>query len=111
MNKIVSSSVLFLLVTFSQFSLSLEEGLSSEVEAIYLGTDTGSYPYVTLKDSGSMPGCHAERGGYLHGTDINRAYSSVLAALRAGSKVRAYYQLNSGNEGWGKCFIKAFSLY
>ena len=89
----------------------LEEGSSSEVESIYLPTSASSSAYITFKSTSSMPGCHGNRGGYLHGDGVEKAYSAILAALKSGSKIKPYYQINANNEGWSKCYIKAISVY
>jgi hypothetical protein len=96
---------------FSIEAIANEQGNMTQVESIYVGTDSTARPYVTMKESNSMPGCHGNRGGYLYGDDIDKAYSTVLAALKSGSDIRAYYQLNPNNEGWSKCYIKAISAY
>ena len=92
-------------------AFAIEEGALSKVEAIYVPTTRSSSPYVTFKSASSMPGCHGSRGGYLIGDDIEKAYSALLVALKSGSNIRPYYQLNAGNEGWSKCYIKAISVY
>ena len=111
MKSAIKYLLFFSLVITSSLSLSLEEGSKSEVSAIFVGTDSDSYPYITLKQSNSMVGCHGDSGGYLVGTDISKAYATALAALRAGSEIKAYFQINEGASGWSKCHIKSLYAY
>lgn len=99
------------MVFATSYAFSLERGLKSEVQSVFVGTDTNARPYVTLKTENSMPGCHADRGGYLYGDSIDKAYSTVLAALRSGATIQVYYQLNANNDGWSKCYIKSLNAY
>gem|GEM_PF-6084216 len=42
----------------------------------------------------------------MSGSDVDRAYSTVLSALMGGRKVRVLYEINEGSTGWGMCTIK-----
>ena len=100
--------ILFIsLMLLSSSVFSVEWGSWAEVAYVYVKTDTGK-PYVQLA-SGSMPNCYQDSGGYLHGNDIEKAYSTILSALMAKRKVRVLYELTGSTEGWGMCNIK--SLY
>lgn len=69
---------------------------------------SGASPYINF-ESGGMPGCYADRGGYLGtGTDnIDQAYSTLLSALVAGREVQVFYNYTGATSGWGMCSIEA----
>ncbi len=104
-------ALVFSLAIVTHLSFGLSDGVRSEVASIYLDTELNSYPYIVLKEPNSMEGCHGNNSGYLVGSDISKAYATALAALRAGSEVKVYFQKNEGASGWSKCHIKAFYAY
>lgn len=87
-----------------------QTGSKSSVESIYIGT-SGSSPYITLKKPDSMPGCYANRSGYLAGSDIDKAFAVVLAAQKSGSEIQVSYTVNEGRTGWSQCTINALTAY
>ncbi len=83
-------------------------GAWADVVNVYVKTDASS-PYVQL-GSNAMPGCYNNSGGYLSGSDVDRAYSTVLSALMGRRKVRVLYEINEGSTGWGMCTIKSLFI-
>ena len=79
----------------------------TKVTSVYAKTN-GSSPFVYV-ESGGMPGCYSDHGGYLGvSTDDNdQAYSTVISALVAGREVRIYYNYTGVTSGWGMCVIEA----
>jgi hypothetical protein len=105
----------FLLVmAVNSSALALEQGPFTTVEYIYSRTDTGK-PFINFAD-GSMPGCYANRGGYLSLADekgADRTYSLLLSAFMSEKTVRVYYQFNQvepGYTGWALCDIIAVDI-
>ncbi|MCH2041829.1 MAG: hypothetical protein MK185_14465 [Saccharospirillaceae bacterium] len=112
MNKILfPKKTLFLLFFCSSAFAKPETGNMSEVDSLYVPTEASARVYVDFKFSSAMPGCYKNKGGYLYGDNTNNAYAALLSALKSGSKIRPFYQINEGNEGWSKCYIKAVSVY
>lgn len=104
--------VLFLLtsILMSASAFSLEWGNWTKIREIYTQTDSGS-PYIQMvTDNNPMPGCHGNSGGYLKGTDIDKAYSAVLAALLSNRQVRPLYEINTEATGWSQCYIKSIYI-
>ncbi|GAB1624089.1 hypothetical protein AAOGI_41390 [Agarivorans albus] len=99
---------LLLVLLVSINSHAVEWGVFKRVSFVYVKTDSGP-PYIQFQ-SGAMPGCYQNAGGYLSGNDISIAYSTILAAKMAGKEVRPLYQINEGATGWGMCTIKSFYL-
>lgn len=69
---------------------------------------SGTSPFITF-ESGGMPGCYGDRGGYL-GTatdDIDQVYSTLLSALVAGREVLVTYNYTGASSGWSMCEIEA----
>ena len=89
-------------------SHAVEWGTYTKVSYIYVKTNGGS-PYIQL-GANSMPGCYNNSGGYLSGSDIKMAYSTMLAAKMSGKDVRVLYEINEGSTGWGMCTITSFYL-
>lgn len=99
----------------SSYALAAEQGPETTVVSIYSRTDTGK-PFINFADNG-MPGCYANKGGYLSLADekgADRTYSLLLSAFMSGKKVRVFYHYNPvdpGYNGWGLCDIEAISAY
>lgn len=97
--------ILVLFVTVNTHAV--EWGNWTNVTYIYTKTDA-ALPFVQFKP-GSMPGCYQDAGGYLEGDDVDKAYSTVLAALMGGREIRPLYEIRS-DEGWGMCRIKSIYI-
>lgn len=106
MKKVTFVGLIFML--FLAFNANaIEWGNWSTVSYIFTKTDT-ALPFVHFK-TGSMPGCYQDAGGYLEGDDVDKAYSTVLAALMGGREIRPLYEIRS-DEGWGMCRIKSIYI-
>lgn len=104
MKKIVS---ILVFLSFSIQAVAVEWGQWGKVQQIYVKTDAAA-PFIQL-EAGTMPGCYNNSGGYLHGNDVDKAYSAMMAAMLAGRKVKVLYEVNPNSDGWSMCYIK--SLY
>ncbi|HEX7026320.1 MAG TPA: hypothetical protein VF268_03700, partial [Gammaproteobacteria bacterium] len=106
---------LLIAMVMSSGALAVEQGPNTTVEYIYSRTDTGK-PFINFADGG-MPGCYANKGGYLSLVDekgTDRTYSLLLSAFMSGKAVRVYYHFNTvepGYSGWGLCDIEAVAIY
>jgi len=80
-----------------------EWGPWTEVKEIYI-TTSGAV-FVTVN---SIPGCYNNQGAYLSGSNVDRAYSTLLAAYMAKKRIRPLYNINSASTGWGMCTITSF---
>jgi len=87
----------------------------TKVKSIYSKNDGSAF--ITF-EAGKLPGCHSNSGAYISsGTDINKLYSTVLAAKLADKKLKVYYNFNDVSSrpadyaGWGLCYIEAVSVY
>lgn len=58
----------------------------------------------------AMPGCYQDKGGYVKGTNIEKLYSTILAAFMAGKSVQPLYQIDASKTGWGLCYVEAVYL-
>lgn len=95
------------LVLFSAGSFAYETGKWTKVTQIYAKNDGTIYVWF---GSGSMPGCFANRSAFLRGSDVEKLYSTILAAQISGKSVLPLYQYwnaQNGSTGWDMCYIEA----
>lgn len=74
---------------------------------------TGSGKHFIYFESGAMPGCYQDQGGYLGNDDPENekaAYSAVLAALLADRQVQVFYTPTGQTSGWNMCVIDAIYI-
>ena len=97
---------------FSSF-IAAHDKVSAPTKIVSIYSKNNGTSFITF-ESGKLPGCYSNRGAYISsGTDINKLYSTVLAAKLADKKVTVYYNYNdvsSGYSGWGLCHIEAISV-
>lgn len=72
---------------------------------------SGIRPFIYV-ESGGMPGCYDNRGGYLGVStdDIDQAYSTLLSALMADREVQILYNYSGATSGWSMCDIEAIYI-
>jgi hypothetical protein len=104
MRKILQGFLLSVLLV-SGSALAVEWGPWTQVKEVYI--TTSGVPFITLD---SLPGCYNEQGAYLKGSDVDRAYSTMLAAYMAKKRVRPLYAINENSTGWSMCTITSFFI-
>ena len=98
---------LFLIIVFlplSAFSYD-ESGPNTTVNYVY--TDKNGGIYVQFA-SGGMPGCFADRGGYVNTESEqgkSQLFAGLLAAKATGETVTVLYDYTGNTSGWGMCYI------
>tara|TARA_R110002060_G_scaffold880_3_gene2100 strand:+ start:2077 stop:2397 length:321 start_codon:yes stop_codon:yes gene_type:complete len=90
---------------FSFYSSAVEWGAWTEVNNIYI--DTSGSAFITFA---SLPGCYNNQGAQLRGSDVDKAYATILAAFMAKKKVRPLYNTKEGVTGWDMCTISSFFI-
>lgn len=104
----IFKSLMFVVAFVASFpAFSYETGSWTSVQQIYSKNDGSIYVYF---GANTMPGCYNNRSGYLKGSDIDRLYSTVLAAFMGGKEVLPLYRYDNRNEGysgWGLCYVEA----
>lgn len=105
--KIRNSIAGLVLSAFAVPSLGYESGLWTTVGQIY--TKNNGQVFVSF-GANAMPGCYQDKGAYLKGSDIDKLYSTVLAAFMAGKSVRPLYHIDTAKTGWGLCYVEAVYL-
>jgi len=86
-------------------TLAVEWDAWVEVKEVYISTDGAAF--ITLA---SLPSCYNNQGAQLKGSNIDRAYSTMLAAFMAKKKVRPLYVIKEGATGWDMCTISSFFI-
>lgn len=92
-------------------------------QSSYSYDDKGPWTYVSQMyvvhsnsvfvsfEEGGAPGCFGNNSAYIPQDNVDGAdklYSTLLAALTAKRKVRAYYNYTSANQdGWSRCTLEA----
>lgn len=74
--------------------------------------DTGGAIYVAFQ-SGAMPGCYSNAGGYLHisNTFFKEIYAQLLTlAASGGMRASVIYTQNTPTNNWGDCTIDGIYL-
>lgn len=99
------------LILSTNIANSVEWGKWEHIKEIYTPVDGGS-PYIQFETSSApLPGCYADSGAYLIGSDLSRSYSALLAVLMANKKIRPLYEIHNPNDqGWGRCKITSFYI-
>ncbi|ACR13944.1 hypothetical protein [Teredinibacter turnerae] len=95
--------VLFLGVTV--FSNAYEAGEWTKVAQIYAQNNGTVFVYL---GSNSMTGCYNDNAAYLKGDNIDKLYSTILAAHMSEKQIKPLYQFDNTDEGysgWGLCYI------
>lgn len=103
--NILVKGVVAAISLMSMNSLAVEWGPWTEVKEVYI-TTSGS-AFITFA---SLPGCYNGQGGYLQGSDVDKAYATMLAAFMAKKRVRPLYSINEGTTGWSMCTISSFFI-
>lgn len=101
--------IVLAIVSLYSALLSAETGSWTKVSRIYTPTN-GINIFVELgKDS--MPGCYNNNGAYLKGENIDRIYSTILAAKMADKSIRPYFDIvGSDQNAWSRCNIAAIYI-
>lgn len=103
--NILVKGVVAAISLMSMNSLAVEWGPWTEVKNIYI--DTSGSAFITFA---SLPGCYNEQGGFLQGSNVDKAYATILAAFMAKKKVKPLYTINEGATGWSMCVISSFYM-
>lgn len=96
-----------MLSAFAVPVLGYESGAWTTVGQIYSKNNGQVFVYF---GANAMPGCYQNKAAYLKGSDIDKLYSTVLAAFMAGKSVRPLYHIDTTKTGWGLCYVDAVYL-
>lgn len=102
--KMVGTVVLLMA---SSSVLSYESGVWTKVTQIYSKNDGSIFVYF---GEDALPGCYANKGAFLTGSNIDRLYSTLLAAYLSGKDIKPLYNFRTvteGYSGWALCDIEA----
>ena len=96
-----------LIATSAMPSFAYESGEWTSVTQIYAKNDGAIFVYF---GANAMPGCYQGKAGYIKGANVEKLYSTILAAFMAGKSIKPLYHINAANSGWGLCFVEAVYL-
>lgn len=102
--KIRNFLMMLLLSICSLPALAYESGTWTKVQQIYAKNNGQIFVYF---GANAMPGCYQNNAGYIRGSDIEKLYSTILAAYMAGKNIRPLYQIDASKTGWGLCYVEA----
>ncbi len=112
MKSLITPIVVATAILFSSF-IAAHDKASASTKIVSIYSKNNGTSFITF-EAEKLPGCYSNRGAYISsGTDINKLYSTILAAKLADKKVTVYYNyndVNSGYTGWSLCHIEAISV-